>query len=249
MEPIRLQKYLSDCGVLSRRAAEAEIMAKKITVNGVPACLGDKVDPERDVVEYQGKRVTSAQKCGEDGLRRYTYILLNKPIGYVTTMSDEKGRKTVADLIADVGTRVYPVGRLDLYSDGLLLCTDDGELTNRIMHPSHEVPKTYLATINSLLTEEDLAILAEPFELDGYMLRPFDVEFVRYFKDAQVPSTLVKFTLYEGRNREIRRIVSHYGCKLSRLTRISIGALTVRGIPAGKWRHLTEEEIAYLKQI
>ena len=167
MEPIRLQKYLSDCGVLSRRAAEAEIMAKKITVNGVPACLGDKVDPEQDVVEYNGVPVTNRKKCGEDGNRRYTYILLNKPVGYVTTMSDEKGRKTVADLIADVGTRVYPVGRLDLYSDGLLLCTDDGELTNRIMHPSHEVPKTYLATINSLLTEEDLAVLAEPFELDG----------------------------------------------------------------------------------
>ena len=243
MESIRLQKYLTDCGVLSRRAAEKEITAGTITVNGQPAVLGMKVTPGEDEVRWKG-RVIEARVFSEE--HPHTYILLNKPIGYVTTMSDESGRKTVADLTRDVGVRVYPVGRLDLYSDGLLLCTDDGELTNRILHPSHEIPKRYLATINSLLTDEDIAALAEPFELEGYMLRPFDVDFVRYCKVGGIPSTIVQFTLYEGRNREIRKICAHYGCKLSRLTRIAIGELKLNGIPSGKWRALTQEELDYI---
>ena len=243
MEKIRLQKYLSECGVLSRRAAEAEILSGSITVNGVTAQLGDKIDPESDTVVFRGREIHR----NTDSPR--TYIILNKPAGYVTTMSDEQGRKTVADLLANVGTRVYPVGRLDLYSDGLLLCTDDGELTNRITHPSHSVPKVYRAYITSHLTDEDLSDLAVPFELDGYMLRPFDVKFVEYTKIGNADGTIVEITLYEGRNREIRNICAHHGLKLSRLTRISIGSITLDGLAPGKWRHLTEEEKSFLKTI
>ena len=246
MEPLRLQKYLTDCGVMSRRAAEKEITAGNVSVHGIPAVLGQKITPGEDVVTVRGKPVSPRDSENGGG---YTYILLNKPAGYVTTMSDDGGRKTVADLIRDAGRRIYPVGRLDLYSDGLLLCTDDGEITNRLLHPSHEVPKQYLATLNALLTEEDLEALAEPFELDGYMLRPFGVDFVRYAKPGGIPSTVVRFTLREGRNREIRRICAHYGVKLSRLTRIAIGKLSLKGIPSGKWRELTPEELAYLKSI
>ena len=245
MEPIRLQKYLTDCGVMSRRAAEKEITAGNIAVNGVPAALGQKITPGEDEVTFRGQPVLP-RSSGEG---THTYILLNKPVGYVTTMSDDGGRKTVADLIRDVGHRVYPVGRLDLYSEGLLLCTDDGETANRLIHPSHEVPKQYLATLNALLTEDELKELAEPFELDGYMLRPFGVEFVRYARPGGIPSTVVRFTLWEGRNREIRRICMRYGVKLSRLTRVSIGELSLAGIPSGKWRFLTEKEIAYLRSI
>ena len=246
MNEIRLSKYLTDCGVMSRRAADREITAGTITVNGERAVLGQKIDPETDVILWRGKRIRARVFSDE---HPHTYILLNKPVGYVTTMKDDGGRKTVADLTQNVGTRVYPVGRLDYYSDGLLLMTDDGELTNRILHPSHEIPKRYLATIHSLLTEEDLEALAEPFELDGYMLRPFSVEFVRYEKSNGVPSTVVRFTLYEGRNREIRRICARYGAKLSRLTRVSIGELTLDGIPSGKWRPLNDEELRYVKSL
>lgn len=243
MEKIRLQKFLSECGILSRRAAEAEIQSGNITVNGVPASLGDKIDPDCDTVVFRGREIR------RDADSPRTYIILNKPAGYVTTMSDEQGRKTVADLLANTGKRVYPVGRLDLYSDGLLLCTDDGELTNRITHPSHSVPKVYRAYITTHLSDEDLQKLAVPFELDGYMLRPFDVKFIEYTKIGAANGTIVEITLYEGRNREIRNICAHHGLKLSRLTRISIGSIKLDGLAPGKWRHLTEEEIEYLMKV
>ncbi len=245
MEKIRLQKYLSECGLMSRRAAEAEISDGKIKINGIIAKLGDRVDPEHDTVEFAGK-IIAGDSCGS---RRNTYILLNKPVGYVTTMSDERGRPTIAELIADVGVRLYPAGRLDMYSDGILICSNDGELTNRLTHPSHKIAKKYLATITSHLSADDIATLAVPFELDGYMLRPFTVELVDHKTIAGIPSTIVRFTLYEGRNREIRKICAHHGYKLSRLSRTDIGEITVGALPAGKWRHLTETEISYLKNI
>lgn len=248
MEPIRLQKYLTDCCVMSRRAAEREIIAGAVLVNGVKATLGQKIIPGEEIVTYRGKPVVP--RSTEDGMPpRHTYILLNKPVGFVTTMSDPGGRKTVADLLASVGHRVYPVGRLDLYSDGLLLCTDDGDVTNRLMHPSGEVEKVYLAFINGRLSEEELSALRTPFVLDGYMLRPFGVDFVRFDVAGENPVTVVRFTLHEGRNREIRKICAKHGLKIARLTRISIGKLTLNGIPPGKWRPLTEEEEAYLKSL
>lgn len=248
MDKIRLQKFISECGIMSRRAAEVEISAGRITVNGIKATLGDKVDPENDTVEFDGHPVID-KKCGSDEVSRNTYIILNKPVGYVTTMKDEQGRKTIRDLIKDVPVRVYPVGRLDMFSDGLLLCTDDGELTNRITHPSHAVAKQYLATITERLDDDALKNLAQPFVLDGYMLRDFGVEFVENVKADRTKSTIVRFTLYEGRNREIRKICAHHGYKLARLTRISIGKLNLEGLLPGKWRYLTNGEIEYLKSI
>ena len=245
MEKIRLQKYLSECGIMSRRAAEEEIKNGKIKINGLTASLGDKVDPECDTVEYGGKFITK-ENCGAT---RSTYILLNKPVGYVTTLSDEHDRPNISTLLSGLGVRVYPAGRLDMYSDGILICSNDGDLTNRLTHPSHKISKKYLATITSHLTDEDIEALGVPFELDGYMLRPFDVELVEYTKVSGVSATIVRFTLYEGRNREIRKICAHHGYKLSRLSRTDIGEIGVGDLPIGKWRYLTEREIEYLKNI
>ena len=145
---MRLQKFFSDCGILSRRAAEAEIAAGKVKVNGAVAQIGDSIDPDVDIVEYKGKRIRPRTSEGRH------YIMLNKPRGYVTTMQDEKGRPTVANLTADVGVRVYPVGRLDMDSEGLLLLTDDGEFANQLTHPRHEIPKIYHVTLSKVLTKE-----------------------------------------------------------------------------------------------
>lgn len=243
MEKIKLQKFFSECGLMSRRAAEKEIAAEKVTVNGITASLGDRIDAEKDVIMYLGKRVTAFR----GGSR--TYIALNKPTGYVTTMSDDKGRKTVADLVSDVKARVYPVGRLDMYSDGLLLLTDDGELTNKLTHPSHNVPKKYRATVTSHLTPDDIEKLTVPIEIDGYMLRPFGVELEGYTKCGNAPSTVLVFTLTEGRNREIRKICERHGLKISRLTRFSIGEIELGSLESGRWRALTDKETEYLMKI
>ena len=243
MEKIKLQKFFGDAGVMSRRAAEKEIAAGKVKVNGLAASLGDRVDPDCDTVEYGGKVIRPRGTAGR------TYIALNKPVGYVTTMSDEQGRRTVADLVGDVKGRVYPVGRLDMYSDGLLLLTDDGELANRLTHPSHNIPKKYRATVTAHVTQEMLEKLREPIELDGYMLRPFEVEIDGFTKCGEADATVLIFTLHEGRNREIRRICEHHGMKIARLTRFEIGEICLGSLPVGKWRALTDDEIEYLKGI
>ncbi len=253
MEEIRLQKYISECGIMSRRAAEAEIQKGNVTVNGIPAELGMKIRPDADEVMLGGKRVTPpAEKGGTAEVTSgnpKTYIVLNKPVGYVTTMSDEKDRPTVKDLIADAGLRLYPVGRLDMYSDGLLLCTNDGDLTNRLTHPSHDVSKLYRAVITSHLKESDIQKLSEQIEIDGYRIRPVEVELESYTTVHRADATVVLFTLHEGRNRQIRRMCAHHGYKLASLTRIRMGKIELGDLPVGKWRHLTKEEIAYLKQI
>lgn len=242
MEKIKLQKYISDCGIMSRRAAEGEIAAGKVTVNGVTADIGCRVDTDTDLIEYCGKAVRPRTGCR-------TYIMLNKPAGYVTTMSDEKGRQTVGDLTRSVGGRVYPIGRLDMYSDGLLLMTDDGELANRLTHPSHSVPKKYRATVTAHLTEDDIAMIRTPIEIDGYLLRPFGAELDGYTKCGNADATVITFTLYEGRNREIRKICERHGLKIARLTRFAIGELTLGSLECGKWRPLTPAEVEYLKKI
>lgn len=231
-EPIRLQKYFTDCGVLSRRAAEAEITAGRVSVNGSVAKLGDKIDPQRDTVEYNGKRILP---CADKPRR---YVMLNKPRGYVTTSKDEKGRRTVIDLVRDVGTRVYPVGRLDMDSEGLLLLTDDGEFANHLTHPRHEIPKIYHVTVSPTPTAEQLRALAAPMELDGYRLQPIGVR--------QLCPNELELTLYEGRNRQIRKMCDAVGLKVVRLQRIAIGELKLGELPLGKWRELTEKEVAYL---
>ena len=242
MAEIRLQKFLSDAGVMSRRAAEKAISEGRIKVNGKPAVTGMKIDPANDLVTADGRRVT----CNPS----YTYIALNKPSGFLTTVSDDRNRPTVASLVSGCGKRVYPCGRLDMYSEGLLLLTDDGDVANRIMHPSHSIPKQYIATVTAHLTDGDIRDIGTPFELDGYMLRPFEVKLEGYVQDKSGKTfTELRFTLHEGRNREIRNICAHHGLKISRLIRISVGNITLDGIDPGKWRYLTGDEIEYLKGI
>lgn len=230
---MRLQKFFSDCGVLSRRAAEAEIAAGRVKVNGAVAHVGDSVDPEIDVVEYKGRRVLPRKALP------YRYIMLNKPRGYVTTAKDEKGRPTVTHLTRAVGTRIYPVGRLDMDSEGLLLLTDDGELTNRLTHPRHEIPKIYHVTLSHPVSEEQLEVLRAPMTLDGYVLLPVTVN--------RLSGDTLQMHLYEGRNRQIRRMCEAVGLRVSRLRRVAIGDLTLGDLPVGRWRELSSDEVAYLK--
>jgi len=230
---MRLQKFFSDCGVLSRRAAEVEIAAGRVKVNGAVAHVGDSVDPEIDVVEYKGRRVLPRKALP------YRYIMLNKPRGYVTTAKDEKGRPTVTHLTRAVGTRIYPVGRLDMDSEGLLLLTDDGELTNRLTHPRHEIPKIYHVTLSHPVSEEQLEVLRAPMTLDGYVLLPVTVN--------RLSDDTLQMHLYEGRNRQIRRMCEAVGLRVSRLRRVAIGDLTLGDLPVGRWRELSSDEVAYLK--
>ena len=229
---MRLQKFFSDCGVLSRRAAEAEIAAGKVKVNGVVAQIGVSIDPDVDIVEYKGKRILPRTS------EKRHYIMLNKPRGYVTTMQDEKGRPTVANLTSGVGVRIYPVGRLDMDSEGLLLLTDDGEFANQLTHPRHEIPKIYHVTLSKVLTKEELAALRAPMELDGYRLQPVTVK-------KLAPDT-IQINLFEGRNRQIRRMCEAAGLKVIRLQRVAIGELGLGELPLGKWRELTPDEVHYL---
>ena len=236
MDSIKLQKYFSDCGVMSRRAAEEEIKKGRVRVNGNIATLGDRIDPERDTVEYCGKPLvkTSAEKH---------YVLLNKPRGYVTTLSDEKGRPTVAQLVKDLPARIYPVGRLDMDSDGLLLLTDDGELANRLTHPRHEIPKIYHVTVTSAVTQAKLEALGKPMIIDGYEILPVKVRPL----SCSDSEALLEFTLYEGRNRQIRKMCELQDLKISRLSRVAIGDITLGSLECGKWRFLDADEISYLK--
>jgi 23S rRNA pseudouridine2605 synthase len=231
-EPIRLQKYFTDCGVLSRRAAERAIAEGRVRVNGRVAAIGDRIDPLTDRVEYDGRPILPPADT-----RRH-YLLLNKPRGYVTTASDEKGRRTVTDLVRDLGTRVYPVGRLDMDSEGLLLLTDDGEFANHLTHPRHEIPKIYHVTLSPSPTPAQLAALSAPMQLDGYSLRPVGVK--------RLAENELEMTLYEGRNRQIRRMCEAVGLKVLRLQRVAIGRIPLGELPVGHWRHLTREEVLYL---
>ena len=226
----RLQKILSAHGLCSRRAAEGWLAAGRVTVNGRSAAVGDKADPDRDDIRVDGRPLK--------GLDRRTYLLLNKPRGYVTTLSDEKGRKTVADLVKDCGARVWPVGRLDLDSEGLLILTDDGELTQRLLHPSHEVEKEYLVWVKGDIPAA-LPVLRGPMELDGVPLSPARVE--------RAGEGILSVTIHEGRNRQVRRMCALAGLEVTRLKRIREGELWLdRSLKPGQWRPLTAEELALL---
>ena len=242
MEKIRLSKYFTDCGVMSRRAAEEEIKEGHVTVNGVIATLGEKIDPENDVVVYCGREI----KVQND---EKIYVMLNKPRGIVTTAADEKGRKNVTDLcraVKDKGgnpVRLYPVGRLDMDSDGLLLLTNDGQLTNILTHPRHSIPKIYHVTLKGRFAHEELSALGQSVELDGRLTMPVKVTKVCE-KDGM---TVARFELFEGRNRQIRRMCEIHGVRIARLSRVAIGKLKLGELESGKWRYLTTEEINYLK--
>ena len=229
----RIQKILSARGVASRRKAEEMITAGRITVNGRVAVLGDSADPDVDEILIDGNCLPSPTGA--------VYIMLHKPRGYVTTLSDEKGRKTVADLVKDCGQRVYPVGRLDYDSEGLLLLTNDGEFANAMMHPKHRVEKTYAVWVSGY-REEATELLKQPIELDGYKIRPPKVKLVRY----EGNKALYHVTIGEGRNRQVRRMCAHAGMEVLRLKRIREGQLELGDLPLGKWRYLTGKEIAEL---
>ena len=230
----RLQKIISARGVCSRRKAEELILAGRVCCNGQVAALGATADPDVDEITVDGKPLPTPNA--------YVYIMLNKPRGYVTTLSDEKGRPNAAQLI-DCGTRVYPVGRLDMDSEGLLIFTNDGEFANRLMHPKHEVDKTYRVLVEGY-GEEKLEKLKQPIELDGYRIRTPEVKLLRT-RDRGQAQLLV--TIHEGRNRQVRRMCDAAGMKVLRLQRISEGKLKLGQLESGKWRYLTREELELLK--
>ncbi len=236
MALVRLQKYFTDCGVMSRRAAEEQIRLGRVYVNGKPAAVGDSVEPGRDVVEYDGKIIIPM--CDEK-----VYIMLNKPRGYVTTMSDEKGRKNVNMFTSDVCVRVYPVGRLDMDSDGLLLLTNDGEFAKRLTHPKHDVPKIYHVTVRGKVTPDQLKTLGSPMTIDGYRIQPVKVTPL-HSDDPR--KSILQMTLYEGRNRQIRKMCERASLEVSRLTRVAIGDVRLGSLPQGRWRRLTAREIQLL---
>lgn len=233
----RLQKILSAAGLASRRAAERMIGEGRVTVNGATAVLGQSADPEKDRICLDGRRVSVVPEK--------TYIMLNKPRGFVTTLRDEKGRRNVADLVRDAGKRLYPVGRLDLDSDGLLLMTDDGELANALTHPSHKIDKTYKTVVSGGEIGSALAVLRSPLVIDGRAIRPARVELAGEEEGRYV----LLITIHEGRNRQVRKMCAAAGLRVHALTRVSEGPLKLGELPAGKWRRLSENEILSLKNV
>ncbi len=232
MEKIRLQKFFTDCGVLSRRNAEEEIKNGNVKVNGHIASIGDKIDPAADIVTLNGKEIYRKETT-------HHYIALNKPRGYITSMSDPQNRKCVTELLEGHEGRVYPIGRLDYISEGLLLLTDDGELANRLTHPKHHLEKVYRVKVAGNVSEEQYARLTDRMEIDGYEILPVKVDIIH----TDETGTVLKMTLKEGRNRQIRKMCQNVGLTVKRLSRISIGNIKLNGLPVGKWRYLEQKEI------
>lgn len=231
----RLQKLISASGLMSRRVAEECIVAGRVTVNGATAALGDKADPATDIIMVDGKQLPSA------GVKKY--IMLNKPKGYVCTLSDEKGRKNVTELVNIPGVRLYPVGRLDMYSEGLLVMTNDGDFAHRLMHPSNDIQKTYRTWVQG--TDIGLAVeyLRGPLEIDGYIVCAESVDIEEVFSNGAI----LAITINEGRNRQVRKMCECCGLKVTKLLRVSEGPLELGGLKSGTWRYLTEAELSMLK--
>lgn len=236
MEKIRIQKMIADSGCCSRRKAEEMISQGRVKVNGRPVRLGDKCG-FKDIITVDGERLYMPKK------KNLVYIMLNKPRGYVTTVSDELDRRCVMDLIGDVGERVYPVGRLDRNSEGLLLFTNDGDFANSIMHPSRHIAKTYRVTVRPDIFDEQLVQLAEGVEIDGRKTLPASV----VVKEKEQGRVVLLMTIKEGRNRQIRKMCEAVGLEVARLRRISIGPLKLGMLKPGTWRELTAEELRALR--
>ena len=226
---------MADAGIMSRRAAEEEIKNGNVSINGHVAELGQKVDPRNDIISYRGKRIRYEKK-------EYTYIMMNKPRGYLCSTTDDRGRKCVTDLLDGVDARVYPVGRLDLVSEGILLLTDDGELKNRLTHPKHTIGKVYRVKVAGKVSDEQMEILTSALVIDDYKIQPVAVS----VSSEDESGTVLKMTLFEGRNRQIRKMCEAAGLTVKRLSRISIGNLKLDGLPVGKWRYLEQHEVDYL---
>ena len=230
----RIQKIIASRGIASRRKAEELISAGRVTCNGCVCLLGESADPDVDIILLDGKPLPSG---GE-----YTYIMLHKPRGYVTTLSDEKGRKDITSLIADCKQRVYPVGRLDMDSEGLLLLTNDGDFANKLMHPKHEINKTYHAYVKSF-SQDKLSRFNQPITLDGYTIKQPDVKLISADEQG---NALLEIIIHEGRNRQVRRMCAIAGMPVQRLIRIAEGDVKIGKLPLGKWRNLTAEELESL---
>lgn len=231
----RLQKFLSECSVASRRKSEQLILEGRVYVNGKKASLGDKVNPKKDVVTVNGKKVPQVKE-------KY-YIMLNKPRGYVTTMSDELGRKCVKELVEDVGAVVYPIGRLDRDSEGLLLLTNDGEFANHIMHPSKHISKTYRVTVRSSVSAEQIEKLSDgAIVIDEREVLPAEI----YVLEKSETRSVLQMTIFEGRNRQIRKMCEAVGLEVARLKRTAVGSVKLGMLRTGDWRELSEDEIKKL---
>lgn len=234
---VRLQKHLADCGIASRRKSEELIAMGKVKVNGHIAEIGQKVDPKRDKITVRGKTVVANTTK--------MYIMLHKPRGFVTTASDEKGRKCVTDLVKDAPVRLFPVGRLDMNSEGLLLMTNDGEFANRLTHPSYHVNKTYRVTVKGEVEDEKLIELREGILLDGIKTLPCDC----FVAERKADRTVLIFVIQEGRNRQIRRMCEEVGLEVLRLKRTEIAGVKLGMLPRGSWRPLNEKEMRRLTSI
>ena len=232
----RLQKILSAAGACSRRAAESYILAGRVTVNGETAQLGQKADPTRDVIMLDGVRIGAPEE-------EFLYFMLHKPVGYVTTLSDEQGRPSVADLIRDIPTRVWPVGRLDQNSEGLLLLTNDGDVTHKLLHPSFRVEKEYHVWVTGSI-ERALPILRGPLKIDGQLLAPAKIDVL---SDEGDKGKLC-FIIHHGKKRQVRRMCAAGSLKVKRLQRVREGELLLGDLPEGKWRPLTAQEVQYIKK-
>ena len=233
-QPIRLQKYLADNGVASRRKSEELIAEGKVRVNGKPASVGDKIDPKHDTVTVSGKKIVAQKKR--------LYLMLNKPRGFITTMEDEMDRKCVAQLIKDVPERVYPVGRLDRESEGMLLMTNDGAFANAMTHPSKHVAKTYRVTVRPGVTQEQLTAITQGIIIDDRKTAPAEVRVITREENRVV----LEVILYEGRNRQIRKMCDALGLEVARLRRTAIGSVKLGMLKQGDWRELTEDEVRKL---
>ncbi|MBQ2751181.1 MAG: rRNA pseudouridine synthase [Oscillospiraceae bacterium] len=235
---VRIHKALADNGIASRRAAEKMVEEGRVTVNGRKAIIGQDVNPARDIIHIDGERVYFERK------QTKYYIMLNKPRGYVTTMSDELGRRCVAELVKDVGARVYPIGRLDKDSEGMLLLTNDGDFANMIMHPSHHISKTYRVTVRPEVSEDQLIELSTGVTLDdGTVTMPAQVQ----VDDKSEGRTVLRMTIFEGKNRQIRRMCEALGLEVARLRRVSVGPVKLGMLQPGKWRELTPTEIGAIR--
>ena len=235
-EPIRLQKHIAQCGAASRRKAEEMIAEGRVAVNGRPASLGQSVQPGKDIVTIDGQRLGEHRE-------KLVYLALHKPRGVTTTMDDPHARRSVAELVADRPERLFPVGRLDRDSEGLLLMTNDGALANALTHPSRHIPKVYRVTIHGAVSPTQLASLATGISLDGKPTLPVDVREIL----AEPGRTVLEFTLREGRNRQIRRMCEVLGLEVARLKRTAIGPLKLGMLPVGQYRELTQDEVKRLK--
>ncbi len=234
MNEIRLQKFLANNGIASRRKCEELILDGKITVNGKIAEIGTKINPETDQIKYNGKEIKNEKK-------EYIYILLNKPIGIVTTVADQFSRQTVLDLVK-TDRRIMPVGRLDMYTSGALILTDDGDFIYKVTHPKHEINKTYIVTVKGAVVEKQIEELKKGVKIDdGYITKPAVVKILKI--DSEKDISRIEITIHEGKNRQVRKMCEAIGKKVIALHRSKIGDIDVKNLKIGTWRYLTQEEI------